>query len=66
MNRISRAIVLAAGLGSRLNGDVPKPVRAVSGVPLLVRVLRTLEDGFGISHHLKKAARARPINQIWR
>ncbi|HEX7672385.1 MAG TPA: NTP transferase domain-containing protein, partial [Polyangiaceae bacterium] len=42
--RITRAIVLAAGLGSRLQSDIPKPLRAVSGVPLLVRVLRTLED----------------------
>lgn len=43
--RITRAIVLAAGLGSRLNGDeIPKPVRPVRGVPLLVRVLRSLED----------------------
>lgn len=42
--RITRAIVLAAGLGSRLQSDIPKPIRAVSGVPLLVRVLRTLED----------------------
>ena len=43
--RITRAIVLAAGLGSRLNGEtIPKPVRPVSGVPLLVRVLRSLED----------------------
>ena len=41
--RITRAIVLAAGLGSRLSGDAPKPIRSVSGVPLLVRVLRTLE-----------------------
>jgi histidinol-phosphate aminotransferase len=43
--RITRAIVLAAGLGSRLNGEeIPKPVRPVRGVPLLVRVLRSLED----------------------
>jgi histidinol-phosphate aminotransferase len=42
--RITRAIVLAAGLGSRLQSDIPKPIREVSGVPLLVRVLRTLED----------------------
>lgn len=42
--RITRAIVLAAGTGSRLQSDVPKPLRAVNGVPLLVRVLRTLED----------------------
>src|SRR5262245_17761902 len=42
--RITRAIVLAAGLGSRLQSGVPKPIRPVSGIPLLVRVLRTLED----------------------
>lgn len=42
--RITRAIVLAAGLGSRLQSDIPKPIREVRGVPLLVRVLRTLED----------------------
>jgi len=44
---IRRAVVLAAGTGSRLAGaeyDVPKPLRAVAGVPLLVRVLRTLES----------------------
>jgi histidinol-phosphate aminotransferase len=43
--RITRAIVLAAGLGSRLQGnEIPKPLRPVRGIPLLVRVLRTLED----------------------
>lgn len=42
--RITRAIVLAAGMGSRLQSDTPKPIRAVSGIPLVVRVLRTLED----------------------
>jgi 1L-myo-inositol 1-phosphate cytidylyltransferase len=42
--RITRAIVLAAGTGSRLQGDSPKPLRPVSGVALLVRVLRTLEQ----------------------
>ena len=43
---IRRAVVLAAGTGSRLaesGRDVPKPLRTVAGVPLLVRVLRTLE-----------------------
>lgn len=43
--RVTRAIVLAAGTGSRLSegADVlPKPLRVVGGVPLVVRVLRTL------------------------
>lgn len=42
--RISRAIVLAAGMGSRLGLGGPKPLRDVSGVPLLVRVLTTLQS----------------------
>ena len=44
--RVTRAIILAAGTGTRLGegGDpTPKPLRAVAQVPLLVRVLRTLE-----------------------
>ncbi len=42
--RVDRAIILAAGRGSRLaQGDMlPKPLRTVSGTPLLVRILRTL------------------------
>lgn len=41
---LSRAIILAAGLGSRLvqGADHPKPLEPVAGVPLLVRILRTL------------------------
>jgi histidinol-phosphate aminotransferase len=45
-NKVNRAIVLAAGLGSRLTEDgdlTPKPMRCVAGVPLIVRVLRTLQ-----------------------
>ncbi len=45
--RVTRAVVLAAGTGSRLgNGaaPTPKPLRPVAGVPLLVRVLRTLQQ----------------------
>lgn len=43
--RVTRAIVLAAGLGSRLEGGavLPKPLRPVADVPLIVRVLRTLQ-----------------------
>lgn len=42
---IQRAVILAAGFGSRLRdaeNTCPKPLREVAGVPLLVRVLRTL------------------------
>jgi len=43
---VRRAIILAAGTGSRLTEAgqvVPKPLRLVSGVPLIVRVMRTLQ-----------------------
>ncbi len=41
-----RAIILAAGTGSRLaaGNGVPKPLRPIASVPLLVRVLRTLQS----------------------
>lgn len=41
---IKRAVVLAAGFGSRLrdSDNCPKPLRPVGSVPLLVRVLRQL------------------------
>lgn len=41
---MKRAIVLAAGTGSRLvSGEVfPKPLKSVAGTPLLLRILRTL------------------------
>jgi choline kinase len=44
--KIERVIVLAAGTGSRLVSaeSVPKPLKPVRGVPLLVRILRTLQD----------------------
>ena len=42
---MTKAIILAAGKGERLvNGfDFPKPLKRVAGVPLIVRVLRSLE-----------------------
>lgn len=45
LDAIHRAIVLAAGRGSRLvtENEPPKPLRLVGGVPLLVRILRTLQ-----------------------
>jgi len=47
--RVERAVILAAGTGSRLVAQetFPKPLKPVAGVPLLVRVLRTLQ-GEGI------------------
>lgn len=46
---VKRAVILAAGRGSRLVGlpgdeSLPKPLKLVSSVPLLVRILRTLES----------------------
>jgi choline kinase len=42
---MKRAIILAAGKGTRLvkGFDFPKPLKRVAGVPLIVRVLRSLE-----------------------
>ena len=47
--RLDRAIILAAGTGSRLVAQeaFPKPLKPIAGVPLLIRVLRTLQ-GEGI------------------
>ena len=44
--KLERAVVLAAGTGSRLvsGENFPKPLKRVAGVPLLVRILRTLQD----------------------
>ncbi|MDP3278170.1 MAG: histidinol-phosphate transaminase [Deltaproteobacteria bacterium] len=43
---IERAIILAAGRGSRLVASKghPKPLEPVAGVPLLVRILRSLQS----------------------
>lgn len=41
------AVVLAAGRGTRLGGDVPKPLVPVAGVPMVDRILDGLAaDGF--------------------
>lgn len=42
-----RALILAAGLGSRLADGhlIPKPLREVAGLPLIVRIIRALEEG---------------------
>lgn len=46
VRRVDRAIILAAGRGSRLSqGDASlKPLRCVAGTPLIVRVLKTLRS----------------------
>jgi histidinol-phosphate aminotransferase len=68
---LERAVILAAGTGSRLVAQetFPKPLKQVAGVPLLVRVLRTLQ-GEGIreaviiigyrGEQIKKALLAEP------
>src|SRR5262245_29312490 len=69
--KLERAIVLAAGTGSRLvNGEArPKPLKPVFGVPLLVRILRLLQgegirDAVIVTGHLgepiRKALLAEP------
>ena len=59
--RITRAVVLAAGLGTRLLNGAPKPLRTVSGVPSSFRVLHTLEEvGFAGGH------RPRPLRNLIR
>lgn len=44
---ITRAVILAAGFGSRLDDGrpVPKPLREVAGVPLIVRIIEALDRG---------------------
>lgn len=39
-----RAIVLAAGEGSRMLSTTPKPLHLVAGVPMTTRMLRSLEE----------------------
>lgn len=44
---MSRAVILAAGFGTRLadGRPIPKPLREVAGVPLIVRVIQALHLG---------------------
>lgn len=43
-----QAVILAAGKGTRMNSDIPKPLIPVNGEPMLTTVLRTL-DTSGVS-----------------
>jgi choline kinase/phosphatidylglycerophosphate synthase len=47
-NLASKALILAAGGGMRLDHPVPKPIYKLLGIPLLARTLFTLEEA-GIS-----------------
>lgn len=51
-NQVRSALLLAAGMGSRLfpHGSLPKPLTPVFGQTLAERVVRNLKDGAGISH----------------
>ncbi|MGA1199454.1 MAG: NTP transferase domain-containing protein, partial [Candidatus Latescibacterota bacterium] len=51
MNMVKKAVIIAAGMGSRLRGygsDMPKPLVPVAGVPLLKRTILSAKRG-GIS-----------------
>ena len=49
-----------------LGPQVKPGVYSTDGPYTHYSLLRTLEDGFGISQHLLNAARAEPISQIWK
>ena len=38
------ALILAAGKGSRLNTQLPKPLLPVDGIPMIVRIISVLEE----------------------
>lgn len=44
-----QAVILAAGKGTRMQSDIPKPLIPVRGVPMLTTVLETLEAS-GVAH----------------
>ncbi len=43
-------VVVAAGRGERLGGDVPKQFRAIAGVPMLLRALRPFTSHADVAH----------------
>lgn len=44
MKKSLAVVILAAGQGTRLGGDTPKPLRKVSGSPILQHILNTLSQ----------------------
>ena len=46
------AVIAAAGRGSRFQGDGPKVLADVQGVPCLARVIAAIEDGLGDHHQV--------------
>lgn len=59
---VREAVILAAGLGSRLNGhEIPKPLRTVGGRPLLHRTLAVLQQAGVEQVHVVVGYRAEEI-----
>jgi choline kinase len=65
MTAVRTAVILAAGLGSRLHGEeLPKPLRSVAGVPLLERTLKTLARG-GIEEAIVVVGYRHELITVW-
>lgn len=61
---VTRALVLAAGEGSRLDGDTPKPAFRLLGLPLLGRVLFTLQEVGVTDAHVVVGHRAGEVRRV--
>jgi CDP-L-myo-inositol myo-inositolphosphotransferase len=61
--KVVRALVLAAGEGSRMDGDTPKPLKRIAGLTLLERVLHRLQAAGIMEVHLVVGYKAKLIQQ---